>query len=174
MDHPVWVKSSLQRGRSECAKSSVVCDRKNLFLEKVCMNWKNHRSSEYTLIWDKILASRKTPLRELEGGGDKSGVLRASLPSEGGVYVLRTNDENIVYIGVTGDFATEGSKLVGSSFDELLGIDKNATSTVAKRLAGQKINISECVVQIYSEEDPKKRLRIEGFGIAVFEPVGNN
>jgi hypothetical protein len=133
----------------------------------------NHRLSEIPYIWDQILASPKAPLREIQGGrGEWTELYKRNFKKKG-VYVLRSGDGTIVYVGKSGEGAKPGVPPIEGALADRILTHKNPASPVGKRLALSGIDVRDCDVQTYFEEDPHKRDRIESYGIAVFDPIGN-
>jgi hypothetical protein len=138
------------------------------------MNPLNHRSSEIPIIWDEILASDKTPLRQIQAGRGEWAPFYTQLHGQKGVYVLRTADDgSVVYIGIAGDGAKKGMDPIEGALADRLWTHKDFTSIVGKRLAVLNINVLDCQVQTHIENDQLRRIRIESYGIAVFDPVAN-
>lgn len=137
------------------------------------VNPENHRLGEIPYIWDQILASPKAPLRGIQGGpGEWTGLYKRNF-RKSGVYVLRSGDGTIVCVGIAGEGAKPGVPPIEGGLADRLWTHNDPASTVGKRLALSGIDVRDCDVQTYFEEDPHKRYRIESYGIAVFDPIAN-
>jgi hypothetical protein len=88
--------------------------------------------------------------------------------------VLRTADGTVVCVGVAGEGTKLGEEPIEGSLADRLWTHKDSKSKVGKRLACHHVQVIDCDVQIRIENDLRRRLRIESYGIIVFEPIGNN
>jgi hypothetical protein len=127
----------------------------------------NNRDSEIARIWDEFIKIAPTPLNKIKGGRGEYTELYNDLFKSKGVYVVRNKNGEIVYIGIAGGGEKEGG------LADRLSTHIEPASALRRRLKKQQIDIDECTIAIYSEEDKKKRRRLEMYGIAVFDPVGN-
>jgi hypothetical protein len=99
------------------------------------VNPENHRLGEIPDIWDQILASPKAPLREIQGGpGEWTGLYKRNF-KKSGVYVLRSGDGTIVYVGIAGEGAKPGVPPIEGGLADRLWTHKDPASTVGRRLA---------------------------------------
>src|SRR5271165_855227 len=115
------------------------------------VNPENHRLGEIPYIWDQILASPKAPLREIQGGpGEWTGLYKRNF-KKSGIYVLRSGDGTIVYIGIAGEGVKPGVLPIEGGLADRLWTHKDRASTVGKRLALSGIDVRDCDVQTYFE-----------------------
>jgi hypothetical protein len=130
-------------------------------------NMVDHRNSEVGKIWDVILASKPQPLSNLKGKRGESTDLYQRLFKKKGIYVIQDATGKIVCVGIAGVGGKEGA-LADRAWTHC-----SPVSVLSQRLAPLGVTVSECSITVHEEPDAKKRRRIEKYGIAVFDPPGN-
>jgi len=128
----------------------------------------NHRNSDVAKIWDTILAATPEPLVCLKGKRGATTALYKRLFKKKGLYVVRDTQGDVVYVGIAGIGEKEGA------LADRLWTHSLPSSTLSRRLAQLGIAVSDCSVTIHEEADARKRRRAEKYGIAVFDPPGND
>jgi hypothetical protein len=128
----------------------------------------DHRNSDVAKIWDIILASNSEALCGLKGGRGESTGLYARLFKRKGLYMIRDATGKIVYVGIAGVGEKEGA------LADRLWTHCSPVSTLSKRLAPLGVKVIDCSVTTHEEPDARKRRRAEKYGIAVFDPPGND
>lgn len=119
-------------------------------------------------IWKNILASLAVPLSDIKGGINVYTPLYRQNEHKSGVYVLRTVDGAIVYIGMSG-----GTSQKEAGLADRLWTHFGQASQLRKKLFPFGIDVRECNVQTYHQADLDKRNQVERYGIASFDPIGN-
>lgn len=130
-------------------------------------NMHDHRNSDVAKIWDVILASKSELLSDLKGKRGESTDLYKRLFKRKGVYVVRDGTGRIVCVGIAGVGEKEGA------LADRLWTHFSPASTLSRRLKPLGVSASECSITVHEEPNAKTRRRIEKYGIAVFDPPGN-
>jgi len=127
----------------------------------------NHRDSDVAKVWDSILRSDSEPISALKGKPGTTTPLYKKLFKKKGVYVIQDQSERIVYVGISGDGDKEGS-LADRFWSHSI-----SSSTINNRLTPLGLKVANCTVRVHVETNSRIRRRIEKYGIAVFDPPGN-
>ena len=117
--------------------------------------------------WDLILTIAPEPLSTLKGKPGECTPLYKRLFREKGIYVIRDQQGEIVYIGIAGGGEKEGG------LADRLWTHIAPKSALNRRLEKRRLLVENCTVAIYKETDAMKRRRAEMYGIAVCNPPCN-
>jgi hypothetical protein len=121
-------------------------------------------------IWNEFLSSQSFLLREIQGKRDERTPPYKRNYKKKGVYVLRRGNQ-VVYVGVSGG-SGKREPIEGILADRLWS-HKYPSEDIHKKLTGHGIDVLDCKVLTYFEEDPQIRAQIKSDLIDYFNPIGN-
>ena len=127
----------------------------------------DHRNADVAKVWDSILKSDSEPIAGLRGKPGTATPLYTKLFKKKGVYVIQDSSGRVVYVGISGNGDKEGS------LADRLWSHSSPSSTINRRFVPRGLKVADCTVRVHVEPNSRTRRRIEKYGIAVFDPPGN-